>query len=54
MTLVLMGKKNGKDCLMFEFEHAMDAFVFYSQAKDTYREDDLHIVMLEEEGDTDV
>ena len=32
----------------FSFESAMDAFTFYAQAKDSYREDDLVIAMVEE------
>lgn len=49
MTLIMMGRKGAKGGMEFAFENAMDAFVFYSQAKDTYREDDLVIAMVEEE-----
>lgn len=51
MTIVMIGRK-GKGCMEFEFASAMDAFTFYAQAKDSYREDDLSIAMVEE-GDED-
>ena len=51
MTVVTIGRKDGKDFpLQFAFENSMDAFVMYSQAKDTYREDDL-VIEMTEEGD---
>lgn len=48
MTLVKVGKKGKCDYMEFTFESAMDAFVFYSHARDSYREDDLVIEMTEE------
>lgn len=52
MTIVRIGRKNETSCMEFEFEHPMDAFVFYSTARDTYREDDF-VIDMTEEGDTD-
>lgn len=53
MTVVMIGKKGKKGTGMeFEFESAMDAFTFYAMTKDSYREDDLVIAMVEE-GDKD-
>ena len=43
--VVRMGRKGGKEYLEFSFPHGMDAFQFYSEAKDHYREDDLLIFM---------
>jgi len=48
MTVVMIGKKNGKEALEFSFDYDQDAFEFYMSAKEHYREDDLAIVMLEE------
>lgn len=48
MTIVRIGKRNENGYMEFEFPHAMDAFVFYSAAKDAYREDDMVIDMTEE------
>lgn len=47
MTIIRIGRKEGT-CMEFEFESGMDAFVFYSMAKDSYREDDLQVTMTEE------
>ena len=52
MTVVMIGKKGKKGTGMeFSFDSAMDAFTFYAQAKDSYREDDLVIAMVEEGED---
>lgn len=51
MTIVMMGKKNGKDGLQFAFDDPRDAFDFYLDAIRSYREDNLKIVMLEEGED---
>lgn len=48
MTLVRIGKKSENSYMEFEFASGMDAFVFYSAAKDSYREDDMVITMTEE------
>lgn len=48
MTIVRIGRKGSADYLEFAYENAMDAFMFYAQAKDAYREDDLVIDMTEE------
>ena len=48
MTVVMMGKRNGKECLQFSFDDPRDAFDFYLDAISNYREDDLSIVMIEE------
>lgn len=53
MTVVRIGRK-GDGCMEFEFPTVMDAFTFYAQAKDSYREDDLFISMGEEDGEDDV
>ena len=48
MTVVRIGNKANKYPLEFAFEHEMDAFNFYTEAKDHYREDDFIITMTEE------
>ena len=48
-TVVRIARKGNAGLMEFEFESGMDAFVFYSAAKDSYREDDLFINMTEEE-----
>ena len=49
MTVIRIGRKDSKEWPMeFSFQNAMDAFVFYSQASDSYREDDMEITMTEE------
>ena len=48
MTIVRIGKKSECGCMEFEFDHPMDAFVFYTTARDKYREDDMVITMTEE------
>ena len=48
MTIVRIGRRSENSYLEFEFDSGMDAFVFYSAAKDRYREDDLVITMTEE------
>ena len=48
MTIVRIGRQSDISYLEFEFDNGMDAFVFYSAAKDRYREDDLVITMTEE------
>jgi len=53
MTIVKIGRKEDKQPMEFEFHGVMDAYVFYATAKDTYREDDMEIVMTEE-GDTEL
>lgn len=52
MTVVMLGRQNKDGCMEFSFDSAMDAFTFYAQAKDSYREDDIYIAMVEE-GDKD-
>ena len=49
MTIVKIGRKESDKCMEFEFDYPMDAFVFYSQAKNSYRENDMVIAMEEEE-----
>lgn len=50
MTIVRVGRKDGL-CMEFEFDYDMDAFNFYVDAKEHYREDDLEIEMTNEEGE---
>ena len=45
--VVRMGRRDCDDYLEFAFDDGMDAYTFYSDAKDHYREDDLIIVMGE-------
>ena len=52
MTVVMIGRKKWGRCMEFSFDSAMDAFTFYAMTKDSYREDDLVIAMVEE-GDKD-
>lgn len=55
MTVVRIGNKKNAFPLEFEFDEEMDAFNFYSEAKDHYRENDFIITMTEEkEGEEDV
>lgn len=46
--IVRMGRKGSDDFMEFEFDDGMDAYTFYSEAKDHYREDDLLIFMGED------
>lgn len=48
MTVVTIGKAMSKDFLQFEFDSDLEGCIFYSQAKDSYREDDLILTMWEE------
>ena len=48
MTIVRIGRRSECSYLEFEFDHPMDAFVFYTTTRDKYREDDLCITMTEE------
>jgi hypothetical protein len=48
MTVVRIGNKKNPFPLEFEFDEEMDAFNFYSEAKDHYRENDFIIAMTEE------
>ena len=48
-TVVRIARKGNAGLMEFEFNNGMDAFVFYSAAKDAYREDDLFINMTEED-----
>ena len=52
-TVVTIGKAKSKDYMQFEFADDFGAWVFYSQAKDHYREDDLVITMWDEKGEED-
>jgi len=52
MTIVKIGRKESDKCMEFEFDYPMDAFVFYSQAKNSYREDDM-VIAMEEEGESE-
>lgn len=54
MTVVMLGRQNKDGCMEFSFDSAMDAFTFYAQAKDSYREDDIYIAMVDEGGEDDV
>ena len=53
MTIVTIGRKEETMHLEFEFAAPMDAFVFFSMAKDSYREDDMKITMVEEGGNSE-
>lgn len=54
MTVVRIGNKKNAFPLEFEFDAEMDAFNFYSEAKDHYREDDFIITMTEEGENDDI
>ena len=54
MTIVRFGKKGSKECMEFSFDEPMDAFTFYTEAIDHYREDDLSIDMTEEEKEIEM
>lgn len=51
MTIIRIGKQRSTEAMEFAFTNAMDAFVFYSTARDSYREDDMVITMTEEGDD---
>lgn len=50
MTVIKIGNKHSTSAMEFAFDHEIDAFNFYTEVKDHYREDDL-IIVMEEEGD---
>ena len=43
--VVRIGRKGIDGYMEFEFDNGMDAYTFYSDAKDHYREDDMLIFM---------
>ena len=51
MTVIRIGRRDSSEYMEFAFDDAMDAFNFYSEVKDHYREDDLVISMVEEKHD---
>lgn len=51
-TIIRIGSKKNPFPLEFKFDDGMDAFQFYADARDHYREDDL-IITMTEEGETE-
>lgn len=52
MCIVRIGRVTSKEPMQFSFDSTMEAFNFYVEAKESYREDDLVIDIIEE-GETE-
>lgn len=51
MTTVLLSRNTDKEPMRFSFDSDLEAFIFWSFAQTTYKEDDL---VLDMEGEEDV